>query len=70
MTITPKEKQGRSSSQKAGTASFKNGLGKSIPADAFENEPGPPGKPKLSKKGLKEFDAETENILAAAKKLR
>lgn len=68
MTTTPKEKQGRSSSPKAGMTSFKNGLGKNIPAEAFENDYAP-GKPKLSEGGKKKFDAETAAIKKAAKSL-
>ena len=48
---------------------FKNGLGKPIPADAFENDSAP-GKPKLSEGGKKSFDDETAAIKAAAAKLR
>lgn len=48
---------------------FKNGLGKSIPADAFENESAT-GKPKLSEGGKKSFDDDTAKIKEAAEKLR
>lgn len=48
---------------------FKDGLGRKIPADAFENE-SPPGEPKLSTEGEKLFDQETAAIRKAAEKLR
>ena len=68
MTTTPKAKKARSSSPNQET-DFVDGLGRKIPADAFENE-SPPGEPKLSEAGQKEFDQETAAIKAAAEKLR
>jgi hypothetical protein len=48
---------------------FKDGLGREIPADAFENE-SPPSEPKLSAEDQKQFDQETAAIKKAAEKLR
>lgn len=48
---------------------FVDGLGRKIPADAFEND-GPPQEPKLSEAGQKQFEDETAAIKAAAEKLR
>ena len=67
MTTTPPKDQ--SSSQKAGTTDFKNGLGQPIADDAFTNDT-VPGKPKLSEGGKKSFDQDTAAIKAAAEKLR
>lgn len=69
MTTTPKDQQDQSSSASPGMTEFKNGLGKSIPADAFENESAT-GKPKLSEGGKKSFDDDTAKIKEAAEKLR
>ncbi len=49
---------------------FKDGRGRPIAAEAFENDPGPPTDPKMSPTGLKQFDQETAAIKAAAGKLR
>lgn len=56
-------------SQNPGKTDFKNGLGKPIPAEAFENDYAP-GKPKLSEGGRKAFDEGTAAIKAEAEKLR
>ena len=66
MTTTPPK--GQSSSAEAMT-DYKDGLGRPIPAAAFENDSAP-GKPKLSEGGKKAFDQETAAIKAAAEKLR
>jgi hypothetical protein len=65
MTTTPKEKKDQSLSPDRTMTDFKDGLGKPIPADAFENDAAP-GEPKLSEGGKKAFDQETEAIKAAA----
>ena len=59
----------RNLSQNPGKTDFRNGLGKEIPAEAFENDYAP-GKPKLSEGGKKAFDQETAAIKAAAEKLQ
>ena len=46
---------------------FVDGLGRKIPADAFENDPGPPRELPLSKEGLATFDKETAALAEAAK---
>lgn len=48
---------------------YRDGLGRQIPADDFENDYAP-GKPKLSEGGRKAFDDETAALKAAAEKLR
>lgn len=69
MTTTPKAKKGQSSSPDRMMTDFKDGLGREIPADAFENE-SPPSEPKLSAEDQKQFDQETAAIKKAAEKLR
>ena len=68
MTTTPKAKKDRSSSPDRTMTDFVDGLGRKIPADAFEND-GPPQEPKLSEAGQKQFEEETAAIKAAAEKL-
>jgi hypothetical protein len=70
MTITPKGPQDQSSSPDRTMTDFKDGLGRPIPAAAFENDSGPPADPKMSPEGLKQFDNETATIKAAAEKMR
>lgn len=65
MTTTPPK--GQNSSADRTMTDFKNGLGKSIPADAFENDSAP-GEPRLSEGGKKAFDEETAAIKAAVEK--
>lgn len=63
MKTTPQPDQKSSPSQKTG---YKNKLGQEIPAEAFENEPGPPGEPKsLSPENLAEFDRKTAELAKA-----
>jgi hypothetical protein len=69
MTTTPKEKKGQSSSPDRTMTDFKDGLGRPIPADAFENDVAP-GEPKLSEGDRKAFDDETAALKAQAEKLR
>lgn len=65
MTTTPPPDRSSSPSQKTG---YKNKLGQDIPAEAFENDAGPPGEPKsLSPENLSKFDKKTAELLAAAK---
>lgn len=63
MTTTPPGK--RPSSSASPMTDFKNGLGQDIPAEAFENDIGPPRKPALSDEALKKFDEETAAMKAA-----
>lgn len=69
MTTTPKAKASNRSSSPNPETDFVDGLGRKIPADAFENE-SPPGEPKLSEADQKQFNEETAAIKAAAEKLR
>lgn len=46
-----------------------DGLGHQIPVDAFENDPGVPGAPRLDASGLKAFNEETAAQAARIKKL-
>jgi hypothetical protein len=66
MTTMPKEKKDQSLSPDRTMTDFKDGLGRPIPADAFENDAAP-GEPKLSEGGKKAFDQETAAIKDAAK---
>lgn len=63
MTTTPSAKN-RDSSQNL--TDFVDGLGNRIPAEAFENDPGPPGKPAMSDEALKQFREKTAALKAAA----
>lgn len=49
---------------------YKDKSGENIPADAFENEPGPPRALPLTKEGLAKFDEETAALAEAAKKIK
>lgn len=69
MTTTPKDKKSPSSSADPGTTDFKDGLGRPIGPEAFENDSAP-GEPKLSEGGKTSFDADTAAIKQAAEKLR
>jgi len=61
---TPEKRRSSSPDQTAmSDYSFQTGP---IPADAFENEPGPPRKLPLTEEGLKKLDEETAALKAAA----
>ena len=64
---TPERRQNSSQDQ---TTDFKDKLGNPIPADAFENDSGPPRELALSKDGRAQFDEETAALAAAAKKIK
>lgn len=65
MTTTPKEKE-RSPNSSNPPIDYRDGLGKEIPASAFENEPGEPGNVEdtVSADDLADFDAETARLKA------
>lgn len=67
MTTTSSAESGDSSQN---LTDFVDGLGNRIPAEAFENDPGPPGKPAMSDEALKQFREETAALKAAAVKIR
>jgi len=49
---------------------FIDGMGRPIPAEAFENDPGAPGAPAMSPADLKIFREETAALADRIKKLR
>jgi hypothetical protein len=64
--MTTTEKHPGSSPKASG---FKDKTGNEIPADAFENEAGPPRDPAktMTEKDLADFDAETERLKTSSR---
>lgn len=60
---TPEQHQKKSAAPgEAGGTGFKDKLGRDIPAEAFENDAGPPRAPAMSEADLAKFDAETARL--------
>jgi hypothetical protein len=65
---TPEKNLSKSPNPGNDETGFKDGLGRDIPASAFENEPGPPGNVKLSQEGQAYFDARIARLTAGREK--
>lgn len=66
---TPVKSQS-SSKPRIEMTNFTNGLGQRIPAEAFENDPGAPGRPRLDAAGMKAFNEASSEQAERIKKMQ